>query len=514
MKTFTDSPIISKLFNVMLILVMAGASAGLTYILLTRLGNTNFLFAMVGLIVLMLLFKISVRDLSVALMLWLLFATGLKYAAIVRMPGLPDFSFDRLLLVWIVLMFLLQLTMKRVKLSPPFTLDALVIIHTIYILLLITFTAPRYFNAWIVSSLSPMFGYLYGKHVINEEHHIRNLLFFLLFVSVFFYYLAIVEHFGWNSLVWPKEILDSSIGLWQPGRSRGPVLHPPLFGQLQAMALLVYFYFLARKVSSGVRFFLSISFGLSMVGLLFAYTRGPWFAAAAAFVVLGILRPNYRKILMVLAVLGALFGTLGLFELANSDFLQERINASGTFEDRLGFIITSIRIIADHPVFGVGYFNAINYVFIYSQGAYVPLYGYIKKAAGEDIVPHDIYIGRSADEGLFSTGLLLIMGLIVFRAFVVKWRMNPQGKWFNRDSMAILGAIMVCYLVGGMVIDYRYFDLVNVLMYLMMGIIYGYKVEPQRSLHDQQAIWAKESSGPGANKHRSGLLTGKNDSAG
>ena len=40
---------------------------------------------------------------------------------------------------------------------------------------------------------------------------------------------------------------------------------------------------------------------------------------------------------------------------------------------------------------------------------------------------------------------------------------------------------MVTYGLGGMVIDYRYFDLVNVVFFLFAGIIIGYRAEPKSS---------------------------------
>lgn len=468
----------SPLYNPVLVLMLVVVSSVGTYVFLTRLGIEFFVFAMVALLVALYLLSVSTSNLSIPLAAWILAMSGFRYVVNMDMPGLPNITIDRVLLIWIVISFLLQLVMKRQKLTGPYTVDILIFAHTVYILILILITKPGAFTAWVLSNLAPMFGYFYGKYVVSEENHIRNLFYMFLFISVFFYYTAIVEHLGFFSILWPRQILDSSIGLWQPGRSRGPILHPPMFGQIQAMMLLFYFYFLVRMQSGFKKMLLILSFGLSMLGLLFAYTRGPWIAAAAALLVLGLLRPNYRKILGVMAVLGVLVGILGMYQLANSDFLQERLGAANTFEGRLRFIANSLQIVADHPMFGVGYFNTKYYMAEYSRGVNIPFYGYVAKKSGYKIVIHDIYIGRTADEGFMSMGPLLIIGFLVIRAFVKKWRMNPQGEWFNRDSMAVMGAVMVCYLVGGMVIDYRYFDLINVLMFLMMGIIYGYEVKP------------------------------------
>lgn len=478
MSDIAEKLVSSPFFSKFLVALLALGSALATYVLLTRLGMTYLIVGLVAVIVVLFLFRISTRDLSIALCMWIVAASGFRNVVNMDMPGLPNLMIDRMLLIWIVTMFLLQVVMRRQKIKGPYTVDVLVVAHTLYILFLIMTTKPGAFTAWVLSNFSPMFAYFYGKYVVKEEHHIRNLFVVFLGISVFFYYTAIVEYLGLFSILWPKQILDSSIGLWQPGRARGPVLHPPLFGQLQAIFMLVYFYFLSRVRTGFGRVLLLISLGLSMIGLFVAYTRGPWLAAGVSLAVLGLLRPNYRKILGGLAIVGVLFGMLGLYQLANSDFLQERLGADNTIEGRLRFIANSFQIIGDYPLTGVGYFNTKYYMTMYTKGVNIPFYGYVRKKQGKDIVPHDIYVGRTADEGLISSGLLLAIGLLVFRAFVRKWRMNPQGEWFNRDSMAVIAGIMVSYLVGGMVIDYRYFDLINVLMFLMMGIVYGYEVKP------------------------------------
>jgi O-antigen ligase len=88
-------------------------------------------------------------------------------------------------------------------------------------------------------------------------------------------------------------------------------------------------------------------------------------------------------------------------------------------------------------------------------------------------VPHDIYISRIAEEGLFSGAVLLAFSAVIVRAFRRRWRANPQDSWFNRDVLALFAAMLVSYLVGGMAIDYRYFDYINAVAFLLAGIIYS-----------------------------------------
>ncbi len=83
-------------------------------------------------------------------------------------------------------------------------------------------------------------------------------------------------------------------------------------------------------------------------------------------------------------------------------------------------------------------------------------------------------LGRLAEEGLVGGILQWSFYFVIFRAFMKKLKAGVWSRWFDRDVLILLGAILVTYMVGGMVIDYRYFDLINVIFYLLAGIIYGY----------------------------------------
>ena len=83
-------------------------------------------------------------------------------------------------------------------------------------------------------------------------------------------------------------------------------MHPPLFGQLMSMFLLVHFFLITRRIALGWRMALGASMGLSFLGIFYAYTRGPWVATVLAVVVLAVLRPRFRMVVAVLVILALL----------------------------------------------------------------------------------------------------------------------------------------------------------------------------------------------------------------
>ncbi|MCP4574631.1 MAG: O-antigen ligase family protein [bacterium] len=440
------------------------------------LGPKMATVALGVMIIVMLLVWISLKDLTYSLAFWMFTMAGFRTYGMVRMPGLPDLSIDRILLVWIVLLLLLRMLVKGRQFRGPYTADFLLLTYTIYVLVQLKLTGSPSFHEWVLSCLSPYFAFVYGRAVIKRSEEIRNILIFLFAMSVYFYIQSIAQRFGWHQLIWPKAILNPDVGaLFHVGRSRGPVMHPPLFGQLQGMFLIVQLYFLIKVKNPLWRGVILVSIGLGAIGLLFSYTRGPWVATAAGIAVLGILRPTYRKALVVLLIIAVLAGSVGAIQALNTDFLQERLENTQTIENRLAFMASALRMSADHPLFGVGYFKFNEYRGHYNQGTYIPFYGFVRKKLGAEVAIHDIYIGRLAEEGAVSVMLLLALAVSVGRAFLAQWRASSREKYFDRDVLAMIMALAVCYLVGGMIIDFRYFDLVNVVFYFLAGLVYGYR---------------------------------------
>ncbi|KPJ88244.1 MAG: hypothetical protein AMJ53_17140, partial [Gammaproteobacteria bacterium SG8_11] len=253
-------------------------SSFFSYFILTRLGLFTLVLVSGGIILLAVLAYFSLKDLSFALVLWMLSMCGFRTLGLVSMPGLPDFSFDRLLLMWIILMFIFQIITGRARFKGPYVADVIIVLHTAYILVQIQVIESEHFHNWVISNLSPLFAYLYGKYTINRDKELRNIFIFFLCMTIYFYVMSIAQQLNWEEIIWPKTILDRNVGLWHRGRSRGPVLHPPYFGQLLGMFLLIQLYLLVKNKITWVRILLSVSMAFSFLGLFFTYTRGPWVA--------------------------------------------------------------------------------------------------------------------------------------------------------------------------------------------------------------------------------------------
>ena len=456
-------------------LLCAAAFSVLAWGSMRFMGPIGLVVVSAGLFSACVLLILLVRKPIVICAVWFLAMSGLQAVGMIRMPGLPDFSIARLFLVLVLIMIPIGVIRGRHLFTPPYAPDILVIAHAVYVLLNMYLLGDGLrFNTWVASSLAPAVGYFFGKQFVKEEGQLRVLLVFLSLVSVYFWVTCIGEHFEIRALVWPKEILNRDIGNSWFGRSRGPFLQPSLTGQFLGWYLMIQLFLLTRRINITVKVLVVLNIAMIGVALLYTYTRGPWLATAVGLGVMAVLRPGYRKMILAASVVGVLMTVTDFLRPSQDEFLEERLGTTDTIENRLGFLATATRMIAEKPLFGVGYFQYLDEAPLYNRGTSIPFYGFVKRQAGADVAIHDIYIGRAAEEGLVS--LMIFLGLVGVCAYHMRrqWRVAVAGTWYGRDFIALTAGIAVSYLLHGMIIDFRYFDIINVLPLFLVGIVMSF----------------------------------------
>jgi hypothetical protein len=462
------------------IAVIFGVLVGVMGWLLIGRAGVTMVTTLLGMVVVgSILSYIAWHNFAFLVTLWLFALSGFRTYAMLPMPFLPDLSVDRVLSVWVVIMFAVRLLVRIERVRGPFVLDVLLLAHAAYILANTMYIGSQaHTHEWSLSSVTPLVGYLMGKNIIYRERELRYLFKFIFVLMIYYAIQSIGQKFNLTFLVWPKTTLDLSVGLHHVGRSRGPFLHPPLFGQIMAMLLpiQIYVYFRVKgRLQKGSVLAVLL---MTAMGMLYTYTRAPWVAAIVGLLVLAFLRPRYRQLLLGTGVVVAMAAFLGIVQVVESDsaFLQERFTNLWTIKNRAAALSAAIRIWKDNPLFGVGFFNWGEVYGMYRRGEEILFLGYVERYAGAGIQIHDIYFGRLAEEGIVSIALLgSALGIVWFRIRRL-WEQVSEQDVLNRDGLAAIVASLVVYLVGGLAIDFRYFDMVNAIPYLFMGILYGYEV--------------------------------------
>ncbi len=455
-------------------LLLAGVVLLGSKLLVQRLGADQYAAVLVGVLLGVLFTIVSFRYLPFPYFLWILSVCGFRFLWSVKSPVLPDLYLDRMTMIWLSIVFLIKIVAERRSIVRPLRIDILLLIHALYLLTQVILQDMEFFGTWAVCILIPYTAFFMTKNVITLKH-IRNLMWILLALSIYYNITAVAEKYHLNALIWPKYIIGVE-GEFR-GRSQGPFLQAPLFGTVIGMMLPIHLYFMATVRSNAARALLVGSLIVGLAGLYFTYTRGSWLAGLAALGATAILnRKVYMRFLLPAVVIGVILA-VGVLGLAQDKFMKERVENENTIGSRLATAVTVFRVWRDAPVFGCGFFQYRNVREHYIEPVEIPGLPVIRFVQFRHNAIHDIYLGPLAETGLVGTAMQFGIYVLIWRAFVRKFPRRSEDDEFASLLMPVLAGILVGYLVGGLAFDYRFFSVTGTLFMLSAALIDGYRNE-------------------------------------
>lgn len=421
----------------------------------------------------------SLKNIYLPLMLWAVSILGMRHFLIFGIPSLPDLSPDRVLLVYTLLIITLRAVLRGGRFSRLNWLDTLIIAHTIYLFLSCLVLNRWALNTWSKTYLMGAAAYFLGKTYFNNALWLRRLFILLVLFNVYHAVTAIAEHYKWSFLVWPKVILDRSVGFKDPGRSRGLFLQPAVLGTAMSMVLPLHFYFWVKARGVLARIMLVLSTSIVAPALLYTYTRANWLAAAAALLALLVVGwKKYSTRVLQLGGVGAALLFAGFISLASDAFLQKRLATEGTITGRINTLATAYRMFRDNPVFGVGLNMYVQESSNYREPIQVPFYGLIRSRWDKTSSPHDIYVGSLAEEGLFGMGMQVAIYILIFVNVLKRVRLRKGDTEYTDHVVPVYAALALAYLTGGLGFDYRHFETLSGVFYLITGAVVAYDHGP------------------------------------
>ncbi len=461
-----------QIYNQLSHLVVMFGVLVLSWLLLGRMGFSFYLGILVALVLMSIYAIISFKYLHFPFLVWLLSVGGFSDVWSIQTPGLPDFYIYRLAFIWLILVFGLKYIIEGRKFRLPVLLDWVIVVHCAYLCVRMMQGSGEYFSIWLAVSMIPTIGYFLAKNIVFGKKLIRQVFLGLLFLSIYYNITSVAEKFDLDFLIWPKYMLEEHAEF--VGRSNGPFRQGPLFGTIIGMLLPIHLYFIHTVRRNIVKFLLFVSLGLGFAGLYFTYTRGAWLAgivALAATVYLN--RKDYWRSMAPLLIIVP-FLAIAFLGLSQDKFMKDRLEEDRTIDSRVGVIVTAARMWRDNPVFGIGFSQFKEKREEYVQAVELPGFGSIKFMLFRNTSLHDIYLGPLAESGLVGSSLQFSVYLLILRMFLVKIGLARQRSHTQRFILPVLGGLFLGFLVGGLVIDYRYFLFIWVLFFASAGILAGF----------------------------------------
>ena len=287
------------------------------------------------------------------------------------------------------------------------------------------------------------------------------LLFTLLLLGLYLGLTAIFEGLEVYELVFPKYILDPTVGIHE-GRARGP------FVESVGMGLALYACGTAAVVAAALYRERWLRAGavvialLCALGVLLTLTRAIWLGSILATAVTMLAVPRLRRYLIptavtaIVLVVGALALVPGLGERA-----EGRRGDELPVWDRLNTNAAAINMIAARPLLGFGWgrFDEESATY-FRQGADYPLTG------GQTGV-HNVFLSRAVELGLLGA-LLVAAGLV----FGVGRAMIARGPPELRPWRFGLVAIAISWLVAANLGPLPY-AFPNLLLWTWAGVVFA-----------------------------------------
>ena len=298
--------------------------------------------------------------------------------------------------------------------------------------------------------------------VFRDERHLRQFELFALIVLGYLCFTSIAFFVGANFLIFPRFILDASLG-YHADRARGPLLQAVANGvSLNLLGVLALHATLRGRIR-GVR--ACVLLASLPVAILATMTRAVWFSFVASVGVL-ILRSNNRR-LRNLAIAVTVVGALGLLVALNVDHqrrvLTDRLQESGPVDFRQAVYAGCWQMFVEKPFTGWG----VNQM---PEELARHVSGYKER----ELFPHNTYLELLVEHGI--VGLALYVWLM-WELLLLGRGLVPRGErngLLNRQFHALWPILLGVYLLNAALVVMNY-QFVNGLLFTMAGMLAAQK---------------------------------------
>jgi putative inorganic carbon (hco3(-)) transporter len=294
--------------------------------------------------------------------------------------------------------------------------------------------------------------------VFQEECRLRRFEVFALVLLAYLSFTSIAFIVGAKSLIFPRFILDESLG-YHADRARGPLLQAVANGvSLNLLGVLALHAFLRGRIR-GLK--AVVLLGSVPVAILATMTRAVWLSFVASVGVL-ILRSNNRKLRrMCIAV--ALMGAIGLLiTLSFEDqrrALSERMLESGPVDFREAVYAGGWQMFLEKPLTGWG----VNQM-------PAELARHVSGYKEAELYPHNTYLELLVEHGVF--GLALYVWLM-WELLRLGWGPVPRDEsasLLNQDFHVLWPVLLGIYWVNAALVVMNY-QFVNGLLFTLAGML-------------------------------------------
>ena len=325
---------------------------------------------------------------------------------------------------------------------------------------------------WVVNlAVCPALTFFIATRLRYTRTMLKELLTFFALLGVYLSATAVAEHFNVTALVFPRYILDPTIGM-HFGRSRGPFVDAISNGGMLLLSFLALTFFSASATGLK-RFAISLLALLAVTGLYFTETRAVWLGVATVTVTLLILHAPLRRAATAttcVLVLAFLLGVGSKFSISQDTLFSRRQQSIDYRLDNYQIAGTHSRRIDIRPRVWQTWARWHNS----STGTRASR----RTRQGN----HSTVLGLLAELGLVGT--IPYIGMVAGAAFVCfrSYRAldGPQVAFERQFAVIAIGALEVLVVLG-LTNDLKAMPTVNIDAFLFVGVLTSVESTWQRA---------------------------------
>jgi O-antigen ligase len=338
-----------------------------------------------------------------------------------------------------------------------------------------------YWLAWFARTYAiPLGLFVLLRRAALSPREARALLWIVAVVAVYLAAVTLLEALGWYELIIPPWIADPEFNGWIGStRVAGLAMQPEWNALDLSLGFCVLLLQLDQRQTRGRVGWLAGA-GLCLLAIYFTYTRGAWLGLLMGGVPLFWQRSAARgvtlrrRVLFVTGVLG--FAAFALF--FPTEILQSRTSDPGSMYFRFGVWAAGLHMVAEHPLFGVGFGQ-----FGLHVGSFIRELSWVPSAAGPKggTIAHNTLLSVTAELGL--VGLILYVSIVwgVYRGA----RAAAGTAWGQRGHSWVAGFTLV-YHTNIQFITAHWLSS-NLLYFGVMGAIAGMREPRGKPTHSAMA---------------------------
>jgi O-antigen ligase len=381
-------------------------------------------------------------------------------AMLLRAPDVPFYEIDRVAFVLLVLGVALRAVVQRQRLLvveratwPMIGLTVLAVASVI--------GQPFDNQTWCLLAakfIVPFALFHLAGLVFREERQLRQFELFALAVLAYLCFTAIAFLVGAKSLIFPRFILDESLG-YHVDRARGPLLQAVANGVSLNLLGVLALHALLRGRIRGLK--AAVLLGALPMAILATMTRAIWLSFAVSMGIL-IFRSHNRRLRRV-CVAVAMVGTVGLLITLSFDdqrrALTDRLKESGPLDFREAVYAGGWQMFLEKPFTGWG----VNQM-------PAELARHVSGYKEKELYPHNTYLELLVEHGVAG---LALYGWMMWEIFRLGRGLVPRAErdgLLNSQFHTMWPILLGIYWVNAALVVMNY-QFVNGFLFTMAGML-------------------------------------------